>query len=68
MLKAATSRSGGRKRGRGSAEPDLQTQFESLLDQVWLCEAYWRFYGRIDTFCASETDHCGVQAAAERRG
>lgn len=38
--------------------PDLQSQLESLLDQVWRCEAEWRVFDRIDAFCASEPDHC----------
>ena len=28
--------------------PDVQTQFESLLDQVWRCEAEWRFDDLLD--------------------
>lgn len=28
--------------------PDLQTQFESLLDQVWKSEADWRLWDRVD--------------------
>lgn len=28
--------------------PDLQTQLEALLDQVWRSEADWRFQDRID--------------------
>jgi hypothetical protein len=28
--------------------PDLQTQLEALLDQVWRCEAGWRVEDRID--------------------
>lgn len=28
---------------RLEAAPDLQTQLEALLDQVWDCEAEWRF-------------------------
>ncbi|HEX6547358.1 MAG TPA: hypothetical protein VF134_01285 [Candidatus Dormibacteraeota bacterium] len=28
--------------------PDLQTQLEALLDQVWRCEAEWKFDDRID--------------------
>lgn len=28
--------------------PDLQTQFEEILDQVWRCEANWRFDDRLD--------------------
>jgi hypothetical protein len=47
--------------------PDLQTQLESLLDQVWRCEADWRLYDRIDAFCASQPDHCGVQATVTTR-
>ena len=68
MLKSAASKSADREPRRGSDQPDLQTQFESLLDQVWHCEAQWRLFDRIDAFCASEPDHCGVQAAPERRG
>jgi hypothetical protein len=29
-------------------EPDLQTQFESLLDQVWQSEADWSLWDRVD--------------------
>ena len=68
MLEAAASKSGDRKPKKGSDEPDLQTQFESLLDQVWRSEAQWRLFDRIDAFCASEPDHCGVQVARDRRG
>ena len=28
--------------------PDAQTQLETLLDQVWRCEAEWRFDDRLD--------------------
>ena len=28
--------------------PDPQTQLETLLDQVWRCEAEWRFDDRLD--------------------
>jgi hypothetical protein len=28
--------------------PDSQTQWETLLDQVWRCEAEWRFDDRLD--------------------
>jgi hypothetical protein len=28
--------------------PDLQTQFESLLDQVWQSESDWRLWDRVD--------------------
>ena len=28
--------------------PDLQTQLEALLDQVWRSEADWRLWDRLD--------------------
>jgi hypothetical protein len=31
-----------------SVAPDLQTQFESLLDQVWQSESDWRLWDRVD--------------------
>ena len=31
-----------------SAAPDLHTQFEELLDQVWRSEADWRLWDRLD--------------------
>ena len=33
-------------------KPDLQSQLESLLDQVWRSEADWRLWDRLD---AAET-------------
>lgn len=39
--------------------PDLQTQFETLLDQVWRSEAEWRLWDRIDALCASDPEGCG---------
>jgi hypothetical protein len=68
MLKASGSAAPVRNSRQGSGPPDLQTQFESLLDQVWRSEAEWRLYDRIDAFCASQPDHCGVvtTAAGER--
>ncbi len=33
---------------RRPERPDLQTQFEEMLDQVWRCESEWRFDDRID--------------------
>jgi hypothetical protein len=66
MLKASASASPVGSSSRGSDPPDLQTQFESLLDQVWRCETEWRLYDRIDAFCASQPDHCGVAATAPR--
>jgi hypothetical protein len=35
--------------------PDLRTQWESLLDQVWRSEADWRLWDRIDA--ADRADH-----------
>jgi len=67
MLKAPASRTPVPSRRRGSDPPDLQSQFESLLDQVWRSEADWRLYDRIDAFCASQPDHCGVELTAPRR-
>ena len=64
MLKASGTASQARSTRGGSDPPDLQTQFESLLHQVWRCEADWRLYDRIDAFCASQPDHCGVVATA----
>ena len=32
---------------RHSDGPDLQTQLESLLDEVWRCESTWRLDDRI---------------------
>lgn len=29
-------------------KPDLPSQYESLLDEVWRCEADWRLDDRID--------------------
>lgn len=37
-----------------SNEPDLHTQFESLLDQVWRSEAEWRLWDRLDAADAQE--------------
>jgi hypothetical protein len=46
---------------------DLQTQLEALLDQVWASEAHWRFWDRLDAFCANQADHCGVESAMLKR-
>lgn len=34
-------------RSRSNA-PDLQSQLEELLNQVWRCEADWRLWDRLD--------------------
>ncbi len=31
-----------------SDEPDLQSQLESLFDQVWRSESDWRLWDRVD--------------------
>jgi len=64
MLKASVSRTPVHNLSRGSDPSDLPSQFESLLDRVWRCEADWRLYDRIDAFCASQPDHCGVEVTA----
>ena len=61
MSKSATS---GNRQHAVDGPPDLHTQYESLLDQVWKCEAEWRLCDRIDAFCASQPDHCGVARRA----
>ena len=35
-------------KSRFRTEPDLQSQLESLLDQVWRSEADWRLWDRLD--------------------
>jgi hypothetical protein len=34
--------------GQISTAPDLQAQFETLLDTVWRCEQRWRLDDRFD--------------------
>jgi hypothetical protein len=34
--------------------PDLRTQWESLLDQVWRSEADWRLWDRVDAAVRQE--------------
>ena len=38
-----------------SDAPDLHTQLESMLDQVWQSEADWRLWDRLDAAVALET-------------
>lgn len=42
-------------RRKENANPDLQTQFESLLDQVWRSEADWRLWDRVDALVMLES-------------
>jgi len=37
-----------------SDAPDLHTQLESMLDQVWKSEADWRLWDRLDAAVALE--------------
>jgi hypothetical protein len=41
--------------GTRSDAPDLRTQWESLLDQVWRSEADWRLWDRLDAAVRNET-------------
>ena len=36
-------------------EPDLQSQLESLLDQVWRSESDWRLWDRLDALAMQES-------------
>ncbi len=38
-----------------SDEPDLHTQYESLLDQVWRSESDWRLWDRLDAAEKADT-------------
>jgi len=38
-----------------SEAPDLQSQLESLLDQVWQSESDWRLWDRVDAAVRLET-------------
>jgi hypothetical protein len=56
-----------KKPRRQQTEPDLQTQLESLLDEVWNCESTWRLDDRIALAVRvdkagghSSTDHLGL--------
>jgi hypothetical protein len=51
MLKGRNDRG----QGARSDVPDLRTQWESLLDQVWRSEADWRLWDRLDAAVRIET-------------
>ena len=38
-----------------SDAPDLHSQLESMLDQVWKSESDWRLWDRLDAAVALET-------------
>lgn len=42
-------------KSKHSTNPDLQSQFESLLDQVWRSEADWRLWDRVDAMVMLES-------------
>jgi hypothetical protein len=42
-------------KSKPGAHPDLRSQFESLLDQVWRSEADWRLWDRVDAFVMLES-------------
>jgi hypothetical protein len=45
--------------------PDLHTQLESLLDQVWQSESDWRLWDRVDA--AVRLDNIREKRAAAKR-
>jgi len=51
---------------RHSDGPDLQTQLESLLDEVWRCESTWRLDDRIAL--AVKVDKAGGNKASGSNG
>ena len=50
-----------------SGAPDLQSQLESILDQVWKSEADWRLWDRLDAAVALETRRERRQKNGDRR-
>jgi hypothetical protein len=53
-------------RGAKSDVPDLRTQWESLLDQVWKSEAEWRLWDRLDA--AVRIESLRQERLAKRNG
>jgi hypothetical protein len=47
--------------------PDLHTQLESLLDQVWQSESDWRLWDRVDAAVMLETIREKRAAAREAK-
>lgn len=47
--------------------PDLRTQWESLLDQVWRSEADWRLWDRLDAAVRIESLREEREARQTRR-
>jgi hypothetical protein len=42
-------------RAKSATPPDLHSQLESLLDQVWRSESDWRLWDRVDQAVMLET-------------
>jgi hypothetical protein len=55
-----------KKPRRQQTEPDLQTQLESLLDEVWNCESTWRLDDRIAL--AIKVDKAGGHSSSDHLG
>ena len=51
-----TSRSGKVRFRTKSDAPDLHTQLETLLDQVWRSESDWRLWDRLDAAVSLEAE------------
>jgi hypothetical protein len=58
---------GDRGQGARSDVPDLRTQWESLLDQVWRSEADWRLWDRLDAAVQIETMRQKREAAQQEK-
>lgn len=52
---------------KNSAGPDLQSQYESLLDQVWRSEANWRLWDRVDALVMLDALRAKRDAARAER-
>ena len=52
---------------RNNAGPDLHSQYESLLDQVWRLEANWRLWDRVDAFVMLDSLRAKRDAARVER-
>jgi hypothetical protein len=53
-------------RRQQSDQPDLHTQLESLLDEVWNCESTWRLDDRIAL--AIKVDKAGGRSSEDSLG
>ena len=63
MLRGKTDRG-----QRGPDVPDLRTQWESLLDQVWRSEADWRLWDRLDAAVQAENLRRQREARQDKLG